>query len=33
MKTLITALVGQPKNVGVAVAALLTASQLRSEEY
>ena len=33
MKTLITTLVGQPKNVGVAVAALLTAGQLRSEEY
>jgi len=33
MKKLITALVGQPKNVGVAVAALLTAGQLRSEEY
>ena len=33
MKKLITALVGRPKNVGVAVAALLTAGQLRSEEY
>ena len=33
MKTLITVLVGQPKNVGVVVAALLTAGQLRSEEY
>jgi hypothetical protein len=33
MKTLSTTLVGQPKNVGVAVAALLTAGQLRSEEY
>jgi hypothetical protein len=32
MKTLSTTLVGQP-NVGVAVAALLTAGQLRSEEY
>jgi hypothetical protein len=33
MNPLITALVGQPKNVGVVVAALLTAGQLRSEEY
>ena len=34
MKTLITApRVGQRKNVGVVVATLLTAGQLRSEEY
>jgi hypothetical protein len=33
MKTLITALAAQRKNVGVVVAALLTAGQLRSEEY
>jgi hypothetical protein len=34
MKTLITApLVGQRKNVGVVAAALLTAGQLRCEEY
>jgi hypothetical protein len=32
MKTLITALAAQRKNVGVVVA-LLTAGQLRSEEY
>ncbi len=33
MKTLIPALAAQRKNVGVVVAALLTAGQLRSEEY